>query len=130
MHIVLWLVQILLACAFGMAGFMKSTQPVDVLAQSGIQWATQVPVALVRFIGISELLGAIGLILPAATRIKPVLTPLAALGILTIMILAMAFHLSRGEPQILPVNMVLGGLATFVAWGRTAKVPISPRIRQ
>ena len=77
MHIVLWLVQILLACAFGMAGFMKSTQPVDVLAQNGIQWATQVPVALVRFIGISELLGAIGLILPAATRIKPVLTPLS-----------------------------------------------------
>ncbi len=99
MHIVLWLVQILLAGAFGMAGIMKSTQPVDVLAQNGIQWATQVPVALVRFIGISELLGAIGLILPAATRIKPVLTPLAALGILTIMILAMAFHLSRGEPQ-------------------------------
>ena len=130
MHVVLWLVQILLACAFGMAGFMKSTQPVDVLVQNGIQWANQVPVALVRFIGISELLAAIGLILPAATKIKPVLTPLAALGILTIMILAMAFHLSRSEPQMLPVNMVLGALAAFVAWGRTARVPIGPRIRQ
>ena len=68
--------------------------------------------------------GAIGLILPAATKIKPTLTPLAALGLLTIMILAMAFHLSRGEAQALPINMVLGGLAAFVAWGRTKKAPI------
>ena len=100
---------------------MKSTQPVDALVQAGIAWASQVPLPLVRFIGISELLGAIGLILPAATKIKPTLTPLAALGLLTIMILAMAFHLSRGEAQALPINMVLGGLAAFVAWGRTKK---------
>ncbi len=124
MNLILWLVQVLLAAAFGMAGFMKSTQPVDVLVQNGVQWASQVPIAMVRFIGISELLGAIGLILPAATRIKPSLTPLAALGLLTIMILAMAFHLSRSEVQATPVNIVLGGLAAFVAWGRTKKAPI------
>ena len=124
MHILLWIVQVLLACAFAMAGIMKSTQPIDSLVQSGMVWAGQVPVALVRFIGVSELLGAIGLILPAATKIKPSLTPLAALGLLTIMILAMAFHLSRGEAQALPINMVLGGLAAFVAWGRTTKAPI------
>ena len=124
MNILLWLVQVVLAAAFGMAGFMKSTQPVDALVQAGIAWASQVPLPLVRFIGIAELLGAIGLILPAATRIHPALTPLAALGLLTIMILAMAFHVSRGEAQALPINMVLGGLAAFVAWGRTKKVPI------
>jgi putative oxidoreductase len=124
LHILLWVVQVLLACAFGMAGVMKSTQPVDVLVQNGIAWAGQVPLLMLRCIGISELLGAIGLILPAATKIKPWLTPLAALGLLTIMILAMAFHLSRGEAQALPVNMVLGGLAAFVAWGRTKKAPI------
>ena len=124
MNILLWLVQLVLAAAFGMAGFMKSTQPVDALVQAGIAWASQVPLPLVRFIGISELAGAIGLILPAATKIKPTLTPLAALGLLTIMILAMAFHLSRGEAQALPFNMVLGGLAAFVAWGRTKKAPI------
>ncbi len=124
MNILLWLVQLVLAAAFGMAGFMKSTQPVDALVQAGIAWASQVPLPLVRFIGISELAGAIGLILPAATKIKPTLTPLAALGLLTIMILAMAFHLSRGEGQALPINMVLGGLAAFVAWGRTKKAPI------
>ena len=84
-----------------------------------MQWASQVPLAMVRFIGISEFLGAVGLILPAATKIKPSLTPLAALGLLTIMILAMAFHVSRGEVQATPVNIVLGGLAAFVAWGRT-----------
>ena len=124
MHILLWIVQVLLACAFGMAGVMKSTQPVDALSQAGLAWASQVPVAMVRFIGVSELLGAIGLILPAATKIKPFLTPLAALGLLTIMILAMAFHVSRGEVQATPINIVLGGLAAFVAWGRTKKAPI------
>ena len=124
MHILLWVVQILLACAFGMAGVMKSTQPVEALVQGGIAWAGQMPLAMVRFIGVSELLGAIGLILPAATKIKPILTPLAALGLLTIMILAMAFHLSRGEVQATPINIVLGGLAAFIAWGRTKKAPI------
>ena len=124
MHILLWIVQVLLACAFGMAGVMKSTQPIDTLSQAGLAWASQVPVAMVRFIGVSELLGAIGLIVPAATKIKPFLTPLAALGLLTIMILAMAFHVSRGEVQATPINIVLGGLAAFVAWGRTKKAPI------
>ena len=121
MHILLWIVQVLLACAFGMAGVMKSTQPVEALVQGGMAWAGQMPLAMVRFIGVSELLGAIGLILPAATKIKPFLTPLAALGLLTIMILAMAFHLSRGEVQATPINIVLGGLAAFVAWGRTRR---------
>jgi putative oxidoreductase len=124
MHILLWVVQVLLACAFGMAGVMKSTQPVEALVQGGMAWAGQMPLAMVRFIGVSELLGAIGLILPAATKIKPSLTPLAALGLLTIMILAMAFHLSRGEVQATPINIALGGLAAFVAWGRTKKAPI------
>ena len=124
MNILLWLVQILLACAFGMAGVMKSTQPVDVLAANGIAWAPQIPLVLVRFIGMSEFFGAVGLILPALTKIKPFLTPLAALGLLTIMILAMGFHVSRGEAGALPANIVLGGLAAFVAWGRTSKAPI------
>ncbi len=118
MHILLWVVQLLLACAFGMAGFMKSTQP-SRRARAGRYRVgrRRCPLPMVRFIGISELLGALGLILPAATKIKPSLTPLAALGLLTIMILAMGFHLSRGEAQALPINMVLGGLAAFVAWG-------------
>lgn len=124
MRLLLWIVQVLLACVFGMAGFMKSTQPVDALVNAGLAWTADVPLAMLRFIGVSELLGAIGLILPAATKIKPSLTSFAALGLLTIMILAMAFHVSRGEAQALPFTIVLGGLAAFVAWGRTTKVPI------
>jgi uncharacterized membrane protein YphA (DoxX/SURF4 family) len=130
MNIALWAVQILLAGAFGFAGVLKSTQPIDTLVQNGIGWAAEVPVALLRFIGIAELAGALGLVLPAATRIRPSLTPLAALGILTIMILAMAFHLSRGESEALPTNLILGGLAAFVAWGRTNRAPIAPRLRR
>lgn len=75
--------------------------------------------------------GALGLVLPAATRIRPRLTPVAALGLVTVMLLAVlfhvVFHVARGEFQMLPVNVVLGGLASFVAWGRFEKVPIAPR---
>jgi putative oxidoreductase len=87
-----------------------------------------VPVALLRFIGISEALGAVGLILPSALRILPKLTPLAAVGLATVMALAIPFHASRGELlQALPANVILGSLAAFVAWGRTWPAPIAPR---
>jgi putative oxidoreductase len=80
---------------------------------------------MVRFIGACELAGAVGLILPAATRIRPMLTPLAASGLVVVMLLAMAFHISRGEAaQALPINLTLGALAAFVAWGRFRKAPI------
>ena len=105
---------------------MKSFQPIAELARQ-LAWTAAVPVALVRFIGASELAGAIGLLLPAATRIKPVLTPLAALGLVTVMVLAAGFHVTRGEFSVLPVNAVLGGLAAFVAWGRTRGAPIRSR---
>src|SRR5262245_22830625 len=82
----LWTVQVLLAIAFGMAGVMKATQPIEVLAAQMV-WPGDVPSALVRFIGVSELLGGIGLVLPAATRIQPRLTPLAAVGLVVVMIL-------------------------------------------
>lgn len=126
LHIGLWVSQVLLALAFGMAGVMKTGTPVDELAKM-LPWVASTPEALVRFIGASELLGAIGLILPAATRIKPGLTALAGAGLVTVMVLASAFHLSRGEAGALPVNVVLGGLAAFVAWGRWKGAPINPR---
>ena len=126
LHIALWVVQALLAFAFGSAGVMKISQPIPTLVEKMV-WPGAVPEALVRFIGACELLGALGLILPAAFRIQPKLTPLAALGLTTIMILAALFHLSRGEFGALPTNIVLGGLAAFVAWGRLKKVPISAR---
>lgn len=126
LHVALWIAQIVLAAMFGMAGVMKSMTPMEELAKSMPAMAS-VPEWLVRFIGVSELLAALGLILPAATRVRPRLTPLAAGGLVTIMVLAMAFHLSRGEVEAVPVTIALGGLALFVLWGRTKKVPIAPR---
>jgi putative oxidoreductase len=115
--VVLWVLQVALAVIFGIAGVMKLTQPIAAL-QAQMAWVEAVPPLMVRFIGLAELTGALGVILPAATGIRPALTPLAALGLATIMVLAASFHTVRGEFGALPINMVLGGLAAFVAWGR------------
>jgi putative oxidoreductase len=125
-HYGLWSVQALLALAFVMAGFMKLTTPLDQLG-AAMPWVTAVPGALVRFIGLAELAGGLGLVLPAATRIRPILTPIAAAGLVVVMVLAALLHVARGELAALPVNLVLGGLATLVAWGRTARAPIAAR---
>jgi putative oxidoreductase len=107
-----------------MAVFMKLVTPYAELAQT-MGWAQHTPEPLIKFIGTEELAGALGLILPAATRIKPVLTPLAATSFIVIMILASGLHLSLGE---LPVpHVMLGGIAVCIAWGRWCKAPISPR---
>lgn len=96
------------------------------LAQK-LVWPGALPEALVRFIGLSELAAAIGLILPAATRIRPALTPIAAGGLTLIMVLATVFHVARGEVQVVPVTVVLGALAAFVAWGRGKKAQVTAR---
>ncbi len=127
LHLGLWVVQGLLAFAFLAAGAMKATQPLDALLDGGMSFVAYTPTALVRFIGVSEVLGAFGLILPAALRIQPKLTPLAAALLALVMALAASTHVVNGEPEALPANLVLGGLALFVAWGRTVKAPISAR---
>ena len=121
----LWVAQVLLALAFGAAGAMKLAVPIAEIAKN-MPWVADMP-GLVRFIGASEVAGALGMLLPSLTRIAPKLTPLAAVGLLTIMVLAAAFHASRGEYGEIPVNAVLGGIAAFVAWGRFRAAPISPR---
>lgn len=123
----LWVAQGLLAAVYAMAGFMKLTQPIEALVASGMTYAGDYPEMLTRFIGTMELLGAIGIILPAATRILPGLTPLAALGFSVIQVLAMGVHISRGEVMVLPMNLLLLALSLFVLWGRTRKAPISAR---
>lgn len=122
----LWAAQIVLALAFAAAGSWKATAPIADLTAK-LPWVAGSPEALVRFIGASELAGALGLILPAATRIKPWLTPLAAAALALVMVLALGLHASRGEWAGIPPNVVLGGLAAFVAWGRARKAPITPR---
>jgi putative oxidoreductase len=122
----LWVSQVIVAAMFAMAGSAKATQPIAELS-TRMPWAADIPEALVRFIGISELAGAIGLVLPALTRIRPGLTPLAAAGLTTIMVLAAVFHAARGgEGAGIIVNVVIGSLTAFIAWGRYRKVPITP----
>ena len=127
LHLTLWAIQIGVGLLFTFAGVMKSTQLLAELARQ-MTWVDQVPPWLARFIGVSELAGGLGLLLPSLTRIKPWLTPLAALGLAVVMVLAAGFHLMHGEPQFLPMNVVLGGLAAFVAYGRWRKAPIAPRV--
>ena len=126
LHVALWAAQVLLAVAFGIAGFLKLTQPIASLAGQ-MPWTTAVPGWLVRFIGLSEFAAMVGLILPAVTRIRPVLTPIAAVGLVLIMGMAAGFHLSRRETSVVPMNAIFGALAAFVAWGRFVKRPIAPR---
>ena len=124
MNIVLWIVQIVLALAFAIAGIMKVTQPVNRL-ETRMGWVKDVGPRGVRLIGSLEILGAIGLILPAITGIWPWLTPLAAAGLALTMVGAMITHGRRGEYSSIGANLVLLLLALFVVYGRFVIVPIS-----
>jgi putative oxidoreductase len=126
LHYVLWGVQILLGLSFLMAGSMKATQPLDQLA-TNMNWVDHVPGPLVRFIGVSEFLGGLGLILPSALRIAPRLTPIAASLLALVMVLAAGEHLMIGEAAMAPVPLTLGAMAAFVAWGRFTRAPIAAR---
>jgi uncharacterized membrane protein YphA (DoxX/SURF4 family) len=125
LHVGLWVAQALLALMFGMAGAMKLTAPIDKLAET-MDWVRATP-WLPRFIGAAELAGALGMILPSATRIKPVLTPFAAVGLATIMVLAAGLHLAKGEASHVAPVIVLFSLSVWVAWGRFRGAPIAPR---
>ncbi|MGY2032737.1 DoxX family protein [Nocardia gipuzkoensis] len=117
MNIALWIVAGISAAMFAMAGVMKSTQPKDKLAEK-LPWVEDVSLPTLRLIGVSELLGALGLILPAWTGIAPILTPIAATGLAVIMALAIVTHARRREPSAIVFNLVLLAAAVFVAWGR------------
>lgn len=92
-----------------------------------VAWFSAVPQSMFVFIGISEFLGGVGLILPAMTGVKPKLTTLAAFGLTLVMILAALFHIVRGEYDfVLPINVVLGGVAAFIACGRLYVTPLAP----
>ncbi len=117
MNIALWVVQILLAVAFLGSGLMKLTQPKEKIATS-MAWAADFSPRAIKLIGLVEVLGALGLVLPAVTGIAPILVPLAAVGLALVMVGAAITHARRGESQMIVVNVVLLLLAAFVAWGR------------
>jgi hypothetical protein len=126
MNVALWILQVLLALFFGFGGVSKAFFPLEQLAQQGA-WVKDVPVWMVRLPGYAEILAALGLILPAATRIRPRLTGYAAVGLMVVMALAAILHIGRGEWGMTGTNLVLLGLAGFVAWGRLSASPIPPR---
>lgn len=123
MNIGLWIAQGLLALAFLGAASGKLMMSAEDLAKHDPSF----PFALMKFIGIAELAGALGMILPSATRIAPKLTPIAAIGLVIIMVLAFGHHVRREEWSHTPPTIVLGALAAFVAWGRFRKAPIASR---
>lgn len=126
LNITLWVAQVLFGLMFIMAGASKAMQPIEALAES-MPWVTTVSAGLVKFIGISELLGGIGLLLPSILRIKPELTVWAAYGLALVMVLAGVFHATRGEYSAIGVNVFMMAIAIFIAWGRSKKAPILPK---
>ncbi|MEH7014515.1 DoxX family protein [Neobacillus niacini] len=116
MIIALWIVQILLGLMFLMAGTTKAFSYEK--AKASMPWVKDSSKGLVMFIGVAELLGGLGLILPYALGIAPILTPIAAIGLGVIMILAAVFHAKRKENQAIGMNIILLALAIFVAIGR------------
>lgn len=122
----LWAAQIALAFVFVSAGFVKLTTPIPQLAAM-MPWTGQYSETFVRAIALVDLAGGLGILLPALTRILPRLTVLAALGCAVLQVIALVFHLSRGEAAVTPLNVVLLALSLFVLWGRNNKAPIAPR---
>jgi uncharacterized membrane protein YphA (DoxX/SURF4 family) len=117
MNIALWVAQGLLAAMYLMAGIIKTFQTAK--AKEQMPWTKERSDGFVHFVGVSELLGALGLILPLVTGILPRLTPLAAIGLIIIQLLAIfTEHLPRKEYNVIPINVVLLALAVFVVFGR------------
>ena len=118
MNLALWIIAGVLAVLFAGSGLMKLVVPKDRIVASGQGWAQNVSPAAIWFIGTAEVLGAIGLILPAVVHIAPVLVPMAAVGLVLVMAGAAVVHARRKELPNIAVNAVLLALAVIVAWGR------------
>lgn len=123
MRVTVWIVSGVLAVVFLFVGMAKVSAPaaeLEVMARG-------VPVFLLKLAGIAEVLGAVGLVLPALTRIVPILTPLAASGLVLTMLGATISNIITGQYAIIPMTVILGLLAGFVAWARFGKYAVHPR---
>jgi VIT1/CCC1 family predicted Fe2+/Mn2+ transporter len=117
MNIALWVLQVLLGLAFVFHSYLM-LRPSPERLQSGMKYVLEMPRALRLFAGVAEGLAALALILPALFNILVWITPLAAAGLVLLMLGAIVFHIPRHEYQTIGLNVVLGLLAAFVAWGR------------
>ena len=119
MNLALWIIAGVLAFAFAGSGIMKLVQSKDKLVASATGgWAADWSPASIKLIGVAEILGAVGLILPTVLHVAPILVPLAAVGLILVMIGAAVVHTRRHELSNVAINVVLLLLAAFVAWGR------------
>lgn len=128
MNLLFWLLQILLAVGFGASAFMKGTWDRERLVRSGQTGVQGLPLGLIRFIAVSELAGALGLIVPWATGIAPHLTPVAAAGLGVIMILGAGVHLILREPKNVMTTVVILAACLVVAFGRGLRLSIESNV--
>jgi hypothetical protein len=117
MNIALWIIAGLLAAAFLASGAMKLLQPKERLVASGVEFLEGFSAGSIKAIGALEVLGAVGLILPAALDIAPVLVPLAAVGLVVMVIGAIIAQLRRHQTQPMVANLAMIAAAGFVMWG-------------
>ena len=123
MNILLWVLQVLLALVFLAHGGLLLFPPAAIVDQMN----ASLPRWFQLFLGIAEILAAVGLTLPGVTRIQPWLVSYAAAGIMFVMVCATVFHLVRGEVSSAMTTVVLLAVATFVAYARWRVAPIRPR---
>jgi hypothetical protein len=118
MNIALWVIAGLLAVVFLASGVVKLVRSKEKLVASGMGAVARFGPGTIRAIGILEVLAAVGLVLPALLDLAPVLVPLAAVGLASLMVGALVTHLRRGETPAAGVTLMLFALAAFVAWQR------------
>ena len=127
MNVLLWILQVLLAIYFLFVGVMHFIIPPGLPAPMGWMYELSTPLHIVS--GSAEILGALGLVLPSATRIRPSLTVFAALGLAAVMLLAAVFHVTRGEFQNIPMNLLIAAVLGFIAYGRARLAPIPEKLQ-
>lgn len=128
LNITLWIVQTLIALGLIWGGYVKLFQPIEETAKM-LPWALEHP-SLLKFTGVVDLLGGLGIVLPSALRIHPKLTVFAAYGIIILMISASIFHISRDETSLIGMNIFFLILAVFIVWGRKKQRVILPKSNQ
>lgn len=119
LHLLLWTSQILLALSM-LSGAIMKFMPIETISAM-MPWTGQVSPLLVRLLGVIDLIGGLGLILPSMLNYKPWLMVWASFGIIALMICATVFHVSRGETSVIGFNIFCVILAVFIAWGRSKR---------
>lgn len=120
MDVALWIVTGFLAATFAGTGIIKLTQPIEVLVERGMGFAEDLTPHQIRAIGAAEVLAAIALVVPLLLHVAGILSPLAAIGLVLLMIGAVITHARRQELQPALMAAALLAMAGFVAWGRLA----------